>query len=399
MGAKSCAVFRGQRPGIGVWLSVMWLLVLGVTFALLGWLTLLVWSGWVRPLVRLREQVLALSRGEWNRLLLSEPLPGELWTVLLRLEGLRRALLDRLRSSTELNLMLEGEVARRSTDLARRNAELHQALNQIQRAREELLLRERLAAVGAVVSSLTTEIHNPIGSVVSVVEPLNDSLRRVHDRLLPGESADTVPEKVRRETAIAVAEIREMLATVQRGGKRAHDVVRAMRSYISTSGATQSTVQLLPLLGDLYQLFAERFPPQVRYLDKGVTECFDLRAAVRQLPVLTVASSRSDLSLLISRWLLKTVPRLSDHERLQIDLEVAKTDDAPRLRLRLADGGTPLDAASLALFDGSSTDLSLSQGEYAARRTDANEPSDLTTELRIWLPLVTAPPDGSPVSK
>ncbi len=398
MGAHSAAVFRGQRAAIGVWLSVMWLLVLGVTAALLGWLTLLVWSGWVRPLLRLREQVLALSRGEWNRLLLSEPLPGELWTVLLRLEGLRRALLDRLRSSTELNLMLEGEVARRSTDLARRNAELQQALSQIQRAREELLAHERLAAVGSVVASLTTEISNPVGSIVSVVDPLGDSLRAVRQRLLSPEPTDPLTEEIRREVACTLAAMRERLVLVERGGKRAHEVVRAMRGYISTGGAAQSTVQLIPLLSDLYRLFAERFPPKVRFLETTVIECADLYAALRQLPSISVESTRSELSLLISRWLLKTVPRLSEGDRLQVDIELMRTQArSPAVLLRLADSGMPLDAGTLSLFDGTCTDLALTRGEYRAQRRVEGETSNLATELWIRLPM--KPADGPTESK
>jgi two-component system NtrC family sensor kinase len=162
----------------------MWMLVLAVAVALVAWLAILLWSGWVRPLRRLRDQVLALSRGEWNRLLLSEPLPGELWTVLLRLEGLRRALLDRLRSSTELNLQLEGEVARRSAELSRRNAELKQAVASLQQARDELVRRERLAAVGSVVASLTSEINNPVSSMVALVAPLKDAHAELSDCLL-----------------------------------------------------------------------------------------------------------------------------------------------------------------------------------------------------------------------
>lgn len=391
MGGESAVFFHSRGRKDSVWLSQMWQLVLGVTFALAGWLALLVWSGWVRPLLRLREQVLALSRGEWNRLLLSEPLPGELWTVLLRLEGLRRALLDRLRSSTELNLQLEGEVARRNADLARRNSELQQALVSLGRARDELLHRERLAAIGSVVASLTSEINNPVGSMVALLEPLCETHHELGDKLLTTAQDDTIADDVRTEALAMLTELRQMVDLLQRGGRRAHDVVRAMRGYVSSGTTTQTTVPLLPLLFDLYQLFAERVPLTVRLRDGGATQTFDLRKPPRQQPAITVQATRSDLSLLISRWLLRTVPRLLPEQRAQIDIELLRMPvDTPSVVLRLADSGAKLDTLSLSLFDSQAASVGLACQVTTDRQGEKDEAMDLTTELALKLPLVCA---------
>ncbi len=277
----------------------MWMLVLGIAFAIAAWLTILLWSGWVRPLRRLRDQVLALSRGEWNRLLLSEPLPGELWTVLLRLEGLRRALLDRLRSSTELNLQLEGEVARRSAELARHNASLVQAVAKLQQAREELVRSERLAAVGSVVASLTSEINNPVSSMVSLVAPLKDTHGELSDCLLSWAEQPQQDESLRLRAQLLTDELQEMLALLLRGGRRARDVVRAMRGYIGTGTGEITTVSLLPLLADLYQLFAERLQPNLQYRLGALPLERELRPAMLVVEPVLVRMVRSDLTILL----------------------------------------------------------------------------------------------------
>lgn len=364
----------------------MWMLVLGIAFAIAAWLTILLWSGWVRPLRRLRDQVLALSRGEWNRLLLSEPLPGELWTVLLRLEGLRRALLDRLRSSTELNLQLEGEVARRSAELARRNAALAQAVAKLQQAREELVRSERLAAVGSVVASLTSEINNPVSSMVSLVAPLKDTHGELSDCLLTWAEQRQQDDSLRLRAQLLTDELHEMLALLLRGGRRARDVVRAMRGYISTGTGEITTVSLLPLLADLYQLFAERLQPNLQYRLGALPLERELRSAMLVVEPVLVRMVRSDLTILLSRWLLRTIPRLGPEHRTQISIEPGLSSEiGPTIELRLEDNGPPLTHSELATWHELVT---ADQHKFAiqtrSQSTDCRT-DGMTTELRFVL--------------
>ena len=368
--------------------AAMWLLAFGIAVAIIAWLAVLLWSGWIRPLRRLRDQVLALSRGEWNRLLLSEPLPGELWTVLLRLEGLRRALLDRLRSSTELNLQLEGEVARRSTDLARRNAELTDALHKLQRAREELVRSERMAAVGSVVASLTSEINNPIASMVSLVAPLKEAHAELTLSLQTLSDPGASKEAERQRAIMLMDEQREMLALLLRSGRRTRDVVRAMRGYVSTGSQQPSIVPLLPLLGDLYHLFAERLTPRVvsQLGSQPVeTALYPLGPASPHLEVVVV---RSELSVLLSRWLLRTLPRLGvEHRSL---LRIGPGPGHPRepsIELSIEDSGPPLGKAELQDWQEHVATAQLSFAVQAHSQSADCRPDGITTELRITLPL------------
>lgn len=369
----------------------MWLLAVGIAIAIIAWLAVLLWSGWVRPLRRLRDQVLALSRGEWNRLLLSEPLPGELWTVLLRLEGLRRALLDRLRSSTELNLQLEGEVARRSADLARRNAELTHALHKLQLAREELVRSERMAAVGSVVASLTSEINNPIGSMVSLVAPLKEAHAELAQSLAALGDPNSNPLAERQRALTLLDEQREMLALLLRGGRRTRDVVRAMRGYVSTGSQQPSVVALWPLLSDLYHLFAERLRPRVLCLlgDEPVEAA--LHPPGPELPPVEVLVLRSELSILLSRWLLRTLPRLGPDHRSRLRIGPGPADGPSSLvTLSMEDDGPPLARAELQSWN---EHIAAAQPSFAAQvhSQSADCRADgMTTELCLTLPCANA---------
>lgn len=379
----------------------MWLLVLAVAVALVAWLAILLWSGWVRPLRRLRDQVLALSRGEWNRLLLSEPLPGELWTVLLRLEGLRRALLDRLRSSTELNLQLEGEVARRSAELSRRNAELKQAVASLQQARDELVRRERLAAVGSVVASLTSEINNPVSSMVALVAPLKDAHAELTDCLGTLSQDQPLQPAARQRALKLLDEQREMVSLLLRGGRRVRDVVRAMRGYVNLGSREAVAVPLLPLLVDVYQLFADRLRPRLIDRREPSPISSELRPAMLLVAPLSVQVVRSELSILLSRWLLRTVARLTPEHRVCLTLQpVPSSTNTPLIELRIEDDGPPLDRASLLEWQELHTVAAPPFFVDAQSQSADCSPEGMTTELKLLLPLATGvgtePPRSEP---
>lgn len=216
--------------------------------AMCAWLAVLLWSGWVRPFLRLRAQVLALAKGEWHRLLLCEPLPGELWTVLLRIEGLRRALLDKLRSSTELNLQLESEVARKSADLAHRNATLQQALQQLEEARETLLHEQRLAAIGRVVGAFTKDVEKPVQALRDVQPPLRQASTDLHQALFQLQACaqtDSPATPTAVATALAACDrVQIRLRNLLEQGHKIAALVGAMRAQVRP--APNSSVACLP---------------------------------------------------------------------------------------------------------------------------------------------------------
>jgi C4-dicarboxylate-specific signal transduction histidine kinase len=69
----------------------------------------------------------------------------------------------------ELNARLEERVARRTAELQSVNQELTQTLATLERARDQLVQSEKLAALGSLVTGVAHELNTPIGNCVTAV--------------------------------------------------------------------------------------------------------------------------------------------------------------------------------------------------------------------------------------
>ena len=153
-------------------------------------------------------------------------------------EEMRRALSERLRSSTEINLSLEQEVQRRTGELERRNRELADALEQLRRTQDELVRAEKMASMGRLVAGIAHEINNPVNAVVNTVGPLQDAITEVTTSRDPG----------------AIDEIRDMIRVIQRGAKRTKEIVQALHNYSHGDDDRQIDVDIERAIDDSLDL-------------------------------------------------------------------------------------------------------------------------------------------------
>ncbi|HEY5944086.1 MAG TPA: HAMP domain-containing protein, partial [Kofleriaceae bacterium] len=116
------------------------------------------------PIRRLEQRADAMARGE-----LADPVAAggegdEIGRLTLALEEMRRALRDKLRSTEEVNLDLERAVQMRTADLARKNRELAETLDKLNRAQQQIVRSEKLASIGQLVAGIAHEINNPVNA-------------------------------------------------------------------------------------------------------------------------------------------------------------------------------------------------------------------------------------------
>ncbi|HVV50473.1 MAG TPA: HAMP domain-containing protein, partial [Polyangia bacterium] len=131
----------------------------------------------VTPIVALEERSDEMARGE-----LARPVPpageaDEIGRLSFAFEEMRRALRDKLRSTESLNIDLAREVRRRTEVLEQRNRELHDALEKLRRAQDDLIRSEKLASMGRLVAGIAHEINNPVNAVINTLGPLEEALR------------------------------------------------------------------------------------------------------------------------------------------------------------------------------------------------------------------------------
>jgi signal transduction histidine kinase len=182
-------------------------------------LVLLIVRDLVSPVRALEERSDEMARGE-----LARPVPpsgeaDEIGRLSLAFEEMRRALRDKLRSTESLNIDLEREVRRRTEVLEQRNAELHDALEKLRRAQDNLVRSEKLASMGRLVAGIAHEINNPVNAVINTLAPLEDTIKAM--------AAGRSDEAALR----AAGEAQEMLRVVQRGAARSKAIVQALHNY------------------------------------------------------------------------------------------------------------------------------------------------------------------------
>ncbi|HXJ19636.1 MAG TPA: ATP-binding protein [Polyangia bacterium] len=205
---------------------------IALALALALGLVLMMVRDMVTPVVALEERSDEMARGE-----LARPVPpageaDEIGRLSFAFEEMRRALRDKLRSTESLNIDLEREVRRRTEVLEQRNRELHEALEKLRRAQDDLVRSEKLASMGRLVAGIAHEINNPVNAVINTLEPLEEAIRA-------GTAADA----------------EEMLRVVRRGAARTKAIVQALHNYsrgdeqrpreLSLARSVDDTVDLL----------------------------------------------------------------------------------------------------------------------------------------------------------
>jgi signal transduction histidine kinase len=132
---------------------------------------------------------------------------------------MRRALRDKLRSTESLNVDLEREVRRRTEVLEQRNAELHDALEKLRRAQNDLIRSEKLASMCRLVAGIAHEINNPVNAVINTLAPLEEAIQS----MASGQNGEAA--------ARGASDAQEMLRVVQRGAARTKAIVQALHNY------------------------------------------------------------------------------------------------------------------------------------------------------------------------
>ncbi len=199
----------------------------------------------VVPLRALEERSSEMANGQ-----LARPVPpwgeaDEIGRLAVIFEEMRRSLRDRLRSTESINVDLEREVRRRTVALEQRNAELHEAIEKLRRAQDNLIRSEKLASMGRLVAGIAHEINNPVNAVINSLGPLDDIIKQI----AAGEGGE--PTQMAKEAE-------EILTVVQRGASRTKAIVQALHGYARGDESVQREVSLARSVDETLGLLQHR---------------------------------------------------------------------------------------------------------------------------------------------
>ncbi|QDF74597.1 MULTISPECIES: sensor histidine kinase [Shewanella] len=116
----------------------------------------------------------------------------------------------------ELNQQLEQRVIERTLELQMRNDELKHTLDELEHTQGELMDKEKMAALGGLVASITHEVNTPIGISVTAASHLQESVKHFDQLYRKGEITEEDFEQYQTEVAECCKLI---LANLERASK------------------------------------------------------------------------------------------------------------------------------------------------------------------------------------
>ena len=130
-------------------------------------------------------------------------------------------------------------VEKLAEELRGKNDKLEETLGELQRAQNQIVMREKLAALGELTAGVAHEIQNPLNFVKNFAESSEELLEELHEELPEGGgSLDEAQNDLIREIG---GDLTDNLRRIREHGERANRIVRDMLQMGRGSGDKQST--------------------------------------------------------------------------------------------------------------------------------------------------------------
>ena len=130
-------------------------------------------------------------------------------------------------------------VEKMAEELQDKNDELETVLADLRRAQDQIVMREKLAALGELTAGVAHEIRNPLNFVKNFSEASEDLLAELKETL--AESADKLSEEQQALVDDISGELEGNMERIRSHGERADRIVRDMLMMGSGSGVQQPT--------------------------------------------------------------------------------------------------------------------------------------------------------------
>ncbi|ROR32325.1 cache domain-containing protein [Inmirania thermothiophila] len=347
----------GRQAVAWLALAVLGMLLLAVTVAVVGARSIF------RPIEVMADVVRAHARGEDRRI---GPVRArdEIGELARRLDRLLDQLESRNRQISHAAEHLEREVARRTRELEAKNASLERTVALLAETRRQLVVAEKLAALGELTAGIAHEINNPVAVILGNLEVALAEL---------GEAS---------------APVRTELDLIGEQARRIQGIVGNLLRYARPSGVVGEPETL-----DLNEVVRETLPLVRHAGPRAGIEMRQRLAAARP-----VACNRQELQQVLVNLLVNALRSMPGGGVLEVATEDwARPGEGAGAVVHVRDSGEGIAPEHLGRIfdpffttrrDGTGLGLSISYGivrHYGGRITVASAPGQGST-FSVWLP-------------
>lgn len=232
--ARTAAADSQAAIRLGLTLLILLNVVAVAAVALIGWL--LVGRSLVRRITHLAASMRRMAGGDLET---SVDVGGrdEVTDMANALEVFRQHALEVQR----LNL-----VEKLAEEVQAKNVELEKVLDDLRHAQDQIVLQEKLAALGQLTAGVAHEIKNPLNFIKNFSETSRELAGELKELL--EESGEGIDEKARGEIEEVAADLDTSLSKIAEHSLRADGIVRSMLSHSRESSGEMEPVDVNTLL-------------------------------------------------------------------------------------------------------------------------------------------------------
>jgi two-component system, NtrC family, sensor kinase len=234
------------------------------------------------------------------------------------------------RALQQRNLMLKQEIKHRR----RVAAELKQTLQELRATQEQIVVKEKLAALGALMAGIAHELRNPLNFVNNYAESSVELLDDIQAELTAqAESIDPILLESLQES---LADVRANAAIIYQHGQRAERIIQTMMQHTRAEPGDRRLTNLISLLEEAIELAYHS--KRAQFPDFNVTIQTDYDAAIGLVNVSPSDLSRAFINL-IDNACYAVYKKQQENESFEPIITITARSLAEQVEIKIRDNG------------------------------------------------------------
>lgn len=321
------------------------------------------------PVQQLVQAAGRVAQGDLN-VRLEADRQDEIGQLTLSFNGMTGALL-KARQQTELQ---QEALELTNRDLAKSNNDLQAAMQHLQDTQEQLLMQEKMAALGDLVAGVAHEINNPIGVVNSATDVSNRCVIRIEKEL-----DDTQSARIAKPLLL----LKENLRITHEAGDRVALLVKGLKLFARLDEAEYQKVDIHEGLESSLMLIENEWRGRIEieknYTSNGVLTCY-----ASQLNQMFLALLKNAITAIQSTGTISITTKRDD-ARLHIQIADTGRGMTPEQQSKIFDFGFSAGGTRVKMRSGLSMVYNIVQRHEGTIRVESKE--GVGTTFFIDLPL------------